>query len=111
MQRLLDRNLVMTDLKPENTLYDVYERKATLIDLGGIITVNDKKKFRKRDYVLYFSPYFTAPELKQEKSLKICKLKYKNFIKYFYRYCVSELMETDLASIIKSDQPLSDDHA
>ena len=25
-------------------------------------------------------------------------------------YCISELMETDLAQIIKSDQPLSPDH-
>jgi hypothetical protein len=39
----------MTDLKPENTLYDSENLKGILIDLGGVIKVNnqyDLKNFK-----------------------------------------------------------------
>lgn len=35
----------------------------------------------------------------------MCKI-----IFYYYRYVVSEMMDTDLTSIIKSDQPLTEEH-
>ena len=54
----------MTDLKPENTLYDVYDRKATIIDLGGLLKVDDMTNFNKAEHCIYYSPYFASPELK-----------------------------------------------
>jgi len=42
---------------------------------------------------------------KYTKKKQFCKL-----IGFSESYCVSELMETDLASIIKSPQPLTDEH-
>ena len=34
----------------------------------------------------------------------------KNILSVIFRYVVSELMESDLASIIKSPQPLTNEH-
>ena len=31
----------MTDLKPDNTLYDPYKRETKLIDLGGFIKLKN----------------------------------------------------------------------
>jgi hypothetical protein len=34
---LIDKNKFLTDLKPENTLYDKYKNNLSIIDLGGAI--------------------------------------------------------------------------
>ena len=36
VETLLSLGIAMTDLKPENTLYDPETRKGSLIDLGGV---------------------------------------------------------------------------
>ena len=64
----------MTDLKPENTLYDVFDRKATIIDMGGILKVDDMNKFVKVDYCYYYTPSFTSPEL-TDKSKPVIDMK------------------------------------
>ena len=35
MNILLDKKVLFSDLKPENTLFDVNTRKAIIIDMGG----------------------------------------------------------------------------
>lgn len=45
VQHLLDNKMAMTDLKPENTLYDVDSRKAVIIDLGGVKKFEEADKF------------------------------------------------------------------
>ena len=44
MKDLLSNNLAMTDLKPENTLFNTETRKATIIDHGGIVKINYKQR-------------------------------------------------------------------
>jgi len=39
----------MTDLKPENTLYDTEIKKGILIDLGGVIKVNTEDNLKSFD--------------------------------------------------------------
>lgn len=41
MLELIKNNIVMADLKPENTLYDVDRRRADIIDLGGAVKINN----------------------------------------------------------------------
>jgi hypothetical protein len=43
LQILLDNNLAMTDLKPDNTIFDTDRRLVSIIDIGGIITLKVKK--------------------------------------------------------------------
>lgn len=40
VNELLNLRVIMTDLKPENTLYDLDRRKGTLIDLAGSLKVS-----------------------------------------------------------------------
>jgi hypothetical protein len=39
----------MTDLKPENTLYDTKIKKGILIDLGGVVKVNSEIELKNFD--------------------------------------------------------------
>ena len=62
----MDKNIVMTDLKPENTLYDLDQRKVTIIDLGGSVRIeapDTLKHFRINNYVYTFTSGFCAPEM------------------------------------------------
>ncbi|WP_342269666.1 WD40 domain-containing protein [Rickettsia endosymbiont of Orchestes rusci] len=66
---LLDKNVVMTDLKPDNTLYDTDIRKATIIDLGGIVKIDNREeisKFNIAKYSFQSTEGFTAIELQQK---------------------------------------------
>ena len=44
---LLSMKVAMTDLKPDNTLYDTDLRKATIIDLGGTVKVESYQHLDK----------------------------------------------------------------
>ena len=37
----------MTDLKPENTLFDKTTRKTVIIDVGGMVVQYDEQELRK----------------------------------------------------------------
>jgi serine/threonine protein kinase len=58
---LLDQGVVMTDLKPANTLFDVDNRTVKIIDTGGIIKPHDITCFGPQQ--VEHTPYFAAPEL------------------------------------------------
>ncbi|WP_342267925.1 pentapeptide repeat-containing protein [Candidatus Tisiphia endosymbiont of Empis tessellata] len=69
---LLGQNVAMTDLKPDNTLYDTDTRKATIIDLGGIVKIDkeeEKTKFNICKYFFQHTKEFSAPELQQDKGI------------------------------------------
>ncbi|WP_341761068.1 pentapeptide repeat-containing protein [Candidatus Tisiphia endosymbiont of Thecophora atra] len=69
---LLGQNVAMTDLKLDNTLYDTDTRKATIIDLGGIVKIDkeeEKTKFNIRKYSFQHTKEFSAPELQQNKGI------------------------------------------
>jgi serine/threonine protein kinase len=59
-------NIVMTDLKPDNTLYDTDTRKVSIIDLGGTVKVGNSSElqsFNKSSYYYQSTPNFASPEL------------------------------------------------
>jgi serine/threonine protein kinase len=62
--QMQDKNTVMTDLKPANTLFDIDNRVVDIIDTGGIITVSDIEKCVVNKRSLELTPNFTAPEFK-----------------------------------------------
>ena len=69
---LLSMKVAMTDLKPDNTLYDTDLRKATIIDLGGTVKVESEKdldSFDLEKYSIQSTPAFTAEELKANKGV------------------------------------------
>jgi serine/threonine protein kinase len=69
---LLDQNIAMTDLKPDNTLYNTDTRKATIIDLGGTVKIDYREeitKFNIRKYSFQSTKEFSAPELQQKKGV------------------------------------------
>ena len=59
-------------MKPENSLYDVNSRKATIIDVSGYLEVRDNdtlEKFKINKFDTYtISPYFCAPEMNSDKT-------------------------------------------
>ena len=66
MRDLLKNNVAMTDLKPDNTLYDTSLRRATIIDLGGTVKLASQAhlfEFDIQQYNFQNTPKFTAPEL------------------------------------------------
>lgn len=67
VQTLLDKNVIITDLKPENTLYDPDSRKATIIDVAGALKMLEDdtlENFKINTYDSFtISPYFCAPEM------------------------------------------------
>jgi serine/threonine protein kinase len=60
---LMKQGIVMTDLKPDNTLYDTDTYKTTIIDLGGTVQVKDLQNFDAVRTSFQFTEEFTAPEL------------------------------------------------
>ncbi|WP_375330738.1 NACHT and WD40 repeat domain-containing protein [Candidatus Tisiphia endosymbiont of Oplodontha viridula] len=71
-QKLLEQNVAMTDLKSDNTLYNTDTRKATIIDLGGIVKIDkeeEKTKFNIRKYPFQHTKEFSAPELQQKEGI------------------------------------------
>ncbi len=62
VQELLKQNTAMTDLKPDNTLYDVDKHHATIIDLGGTVKADNLENFDLRKSFQY-TKEFTAPEV------------------------------------------------
>ena len=55
----------MTDLKPDNTLFDKDNRSAKIIDLGGAVKVDSIDEFEISKYSFQSTPEFEAPELKK----------------------------------------------
>jgi hypothetical protein len=55
---LLKNKIAFTDLKPDNTLFNVFNRMTSLIDLGGTVKDNDLTHF-KGSY--QFTEKFSAP--------------------------------------------------
>ncbi len=58
----------MTDLKPENTLYDTKIKKGILIDLGGVVKVNSEielKNFDMNDWNAQSTKGYESPELEE----------------------------------------------
>jgi len=73
---MLGDNVVMTDLKPDNTLYDQDIRKASIIDLGGSIKVNSQnelKNFNPSSYPFQFTKGYDAPELHAKHNIDLTK--------------------------------------
>ena len=69
---LLSAKVGMTDLKPDNTLYDTDLRRATLIDLGGTVKVESYQhldSFQIERYSIQRTPTFTAKELTPDKGI------------------------------------------
>jgi serine/threonine protein kinase len=42
---LIDKNIYLTDLKPENTLFDRKKNYLSIIDLGGAIIADSYEEF------------------------------------------------------------------
>jgi hypothetical protein len=57
---LMKKNIAITDLKPDNTLYDVDTRSATIIDVGGSVYAEDLTRFKGS---FQFTENFAAPEM------------------------------------------------
>jgi serine/threonine protein kinase len=57
---LLKKNIAITDLKPDNTLYDVDTRSATIIDVGGSVYAEDLTRFKGS---FQCTENFAAPEM------------------------------------------------
>ena len=62
---LLKHGVCMTDMKPENTLYDGENGRATLIDLAGVVRKKNKDELRKCNLseITEYTPNYTAPEI------------------------------------------------
>ena len=62
---LLSHGVCMTDLKPENTLYDGENGRATLIDLAGVVRKKNKEELKccKISEVTEYTVSYTAPEI------------------------------------------------
>lgn len=66
VNELAKRRVFMTDLKPDNTLYDKELRKGTLIDLAGVLKAlphDDLSQFDFRQREFQFTLEYVAPEL------------------------------------------------
>ena len=66
ISKLLNRGFCMTDIKPENTLYDGENNRGMLIDLAGVIRKSSRSELEqcKIKYVKEVSMNFIAPEIK-----------------------------------------------
>ena len=65
---LLKNRFVFTDLKPDNVLFDPETFKSTIIDLGGIIKINDADSLENWDkykYSFQLTPGYCAPEMQE----------------------------------------------
>ena len=62
---LLNNGLCLTDIKPENTLYDPYAKKAYLIDLAGMVIRSNEKKLKncKFKHINEINLRFCSPEI------------------------------------------------
>jgi len=67
VSKLLDMGICMTDLKPQNTLYDGENNRGMLIDLAGVV-----RKLRRKDletckiiYIKETNKNYSSPELLQ----------------------------------------------
>jgi len=67
---LMKKGIAMTDLKPQNTLYDKVNRVGKLIDLAGVVRKNSYEELQKckRKYIREYTPKYTAPELQISKN-------------------------------------------
>ena len=70
---LLNDGKAMTDLKPQNTLYDPKEMSGKLIDLAGMVNRKDLRSCKMR-YIKEFTEKYASPELKKN---KLCFAKYR----------------------------------
>ena len=60
-----EKGICMTDLKPENTLYDLLTRRGTLIDLAGVVKRKNKEELKacKSKFIKEYTLQYTAPEM------------------------------------------------
>ena len=71
MNILVDKKVLFTDLKPENTLFDENTRKAIIIDMGGSWKIDEKDNPTEISKSYYSNKYggftytkgYCAPEL------------------------------------------------
>jgi len=71
---LLSQNIAHTNLKTDNTLYNPDIRKATIIDLGGTVKVQNQQEISNFDvekYPFEATPGFFAPELNENSGITI----------------------------------------
>ena len=66
VNKLLSNKIAFTDLKPDNTLFNVFNRKTSLIDLGGTVKDNDLAHY-KGPY--QYTAEFSAPEINNKQDL------------------------------------------
>lgn len=102
-QELLNFNIAMTDLKPENTLYDTSLRKATIIDLGGSVKVANRQELEGFDLTRHFfqsTEGFQAPEIQGNKGIV-------NMHKALAYSCGKVIAETTLQSDYKDRHEIS----
>jgi serine/threonine protein kinase len=63
---LTEKHVAMTDLKPENTLFDTENKTATIIDLGGSIRIDeDMISVDLRRYPIQYTEAYAAKELRE----------------------------------------------
>ena len=67
ISKLLDRGICMTDLKPQNTLYDGENHRGMLIDLAGVVRKPDRQDLEqcKLKFIREISLLWAAPEFKK----------------------------------------------
>ena len=65
ISKLLDLGICMTDLKPQNTLYDGENNRGMLIDLAGVVRKSRRKDLEtcKVNHVRETNQRYSAPEL------------------------------------------------
>jgi WD40 repeat protein len=80
IQNLAEENVVMTDLKPDNTLYNTDTRKTSIIDLGGTIKFNSKEEIYNfklgsisYSYTKEFAPKELVPGYNEVASIDLTK--------------------------------------
>ena len=82
ISQLLNKGICMTDLKPQNTLYDGENYRGMLIDLGGVIKKANRKELThckgNLKYNMEFTPKYASPELQYKDSSKEIELEEKD---------------------------------
>ena len=79
VSKLLNKGICMTDLKPQNTLYDSNNYRGMLIDLGGVVRKKSREELQNCDvkYIHQYSPEYMPYEVlkcEEEDVIDLCKV-------------------------------------
>ena len=56
---MLEKRIVFTDIKPANTLFDIFSRKGMIIDVGGSWKIKEDDDLNKIKLDDYIEKYYT----------------------------------------------------